>query len=556
MASLEEHQGHNWYERLLNLISIVKPGEGLSCLLLTANATILMACYYLLKVVREPLILAYGGAEYKSYATALQALVLMAVVPIFTMFYHKYSQSEDRSTIINRVLLFFASNLLIFILLDFLNFNIGMAFYVWLGIFSVMVVAQFWAFAADSYNVRVGQRLFGILAVGSTLGALIGSKLAGPIYPYVGVTGVMIISTFLILLSLFLTMKTPNAIPLMAANTEPSTSEHQPNQWLDGFAVIFQSKYLMLIALFMCMSIFINSTGEYIIFDFLYDESVNLFSNDQLEQREIYQAQFTSNYYALITLFSFLIQLFIVSRLINAIGVKGSILVLPVIMMVSYTLMLFFPVFGIVRYLMIAENSANYSIQNTTRHALFLPVPRKLKYLGKTTIDTFFWRLGDLLYGGFIFVGVTYFDFSVTTFILSNLIMAVGLFILAWRIGHYNRLAKQESMGNTPPEAVAALPRLHMPVGIVSKFSVSECTFYDPDVGDALRYSAKQKNGEPLPKWIKFDKMSRTFTFKPPTEQTDSLKIEITATDFEGATASSLLKVSFFADETDDLQDA
>lgn len=546
MASVEEHQSHNWYERLLNFISIVRPGEGISCLLLTANATILMACYYLLKVVREPLILAYGGAQYKSYATALQAIVLMIVVPLFTVFYHKHANSDDRSSIINRVLLFFASNLLIFIFLDFLNFNIGMAFYVWLGIFSVMVVAQFWAFAADSYNVRVGQRLFGILAVGSTLGALIGSKIAGPIFPYVGVTGVMIIATFLILLSLFLTMKTPNAIPMVAANTETTQTEHKPNQWLDGFSVIFQNKYLMLIAAFMCISIFINSTGEYIIFNFVYEESVKLFSDAQQSEREIFQAQFGSDYYALITLFSFLIQLFIVSRLINAIGVKGSILVLPIIMMISYGLMLFFPIFTFVRYAMIAENSANYSIQNTTRHALFLPVPRKLKYLGKTTIDTFFWRLGDLLYGGFIFVGIEYFDMQVSAFILSNLIMAIGLFILAWRIGHYNQIAQQESIGNSPPEAVAALPRLTMPVGVISKFSVSECTFVDPDVGDALKFHAKQTNGSPLPKWIKFDRISRTFTFKPPIGQSEALDIEITATDFEGLTATNLLKVTFY----------
>ena len=69
MASVEENHAHSWYERLLNLISVVKPGEGLSCVLLTLNATLLMACYYLLKVIREPLILAYG-----SYSGILSAL--------------------------------------------------------------------------------------------------------------------------------------------------------------------------------------------------------------------------------------------------------------------------------------------------------------------------------------------------------------------------------------------------------------------------------------------------------------------------------------------------
>ena len=194
----EDLQEHNWYERLLNLVSVVKPGEGRSCLLLTTNATLLMTAYYMLKVIREPLILAYGGAEYKSYATAYQAGLLMLIVPLFSMLYHHYADNEIRSTIINRVLLFFIANLTIFALLHYANINIGMAFYVWLGIFSVMVLAQFWAFAADSYNVKCGQRLFVILAVGGTFGAWLGSKIAGLVLPYIGFTGIMIFAVGLL----------------------------------------------------------------------------------------------------------------------------------------------------------------------------------------------------------------------------------------------------------------------------------------------------------------------------------------------------------------------
>ena len=93
-----------------------------------------------------------------------------------------------------------------------------------------------------------------------------------------------------------------------------------------------------------------------------------------------------------------------------------------------------------------------------------------------------------------------------------------------------------------------------MHLGVLSKFSVSECTFDDPDIGDALKYKAIQSNGEPLPKWIRFDRMTRTFTFKPPMEQSDSMTIEIHATDFEGLTATNVMKVSFF--QPDDAEEA
>ncbi len=544
--SVGDSQNHNWYERLLNLISVVRPGEGKSCVLLTLNASLLMAAYYLLKVIREPLILAYGGAEFKSYATAIQAGLLMLIIPFFSVLYHKYADSEVRSTIINRVLLFFISNLALFAIGQYLNINVGMAFYIWLGIFSVMVVAQFWAFAADSYNVRCGQRLFVILAVGATFGAWLGSRIAGPILPIFGITGVMALAAALLLITVYITSLINGTIPNIASNDAPLHHEESSNKWLDGFSVVFKSNYLLLIALFVVILIFVNSTGEYILARLVDEHSKALLSEGVITSVSSWQGQFYSSYYSWITLGSFLLQLFVVSRLFKWIGIRGTVLVLPVIMIIGYGMMLFFPVFALIRLAMTLENSANYSVQNTTRHALFLPVPRKLKYLGKTTIETFFYRFGDLLYGIFIYIGVQYYDLGVSAFIASNLILAFALFFIAWKVGHYNKIEVQKSQGNSPPELMATIPDLNMPVGTISKFSISECTFVDPDIGDALKFHATLESGENLPGWVKFDRMTRTFSFHPPETHSDSINIEIIATDFEGLSASSIMAVTFF----------
>lgn len=536
---------HNWYERILNIISVVKPGEGKSTLLFTANACVLMTAYYLLKVIREPLILAYGAAEFKSYATAAQAGLLILVVPVYTAIYHKYAAHKNRSNITNKVLLFFTSNLLIFAALQYININIGMAFYIWLGIFSVMILAQFWAFAADCFSVKCGQRLFVILAVGATFGAWIGARIAGPIFPYIGITGIILLAASLLVCCIYLTAIASSTMSAESANDEP-ISQDGDNQWLDGFSVVFKSSYLIKIAAFVVLLVFINSTGEYILARLVTEESDLLLANNTITDSFEWQGQFYSDYYSWITLGSFVIQLFFVSRLFKWLGLRGSVLILPAIMIIGYSIMLFFPIFSLIRILMTAENSANYSVQNTTRHALFLPVPRKLKYLGKTTIDTFFFRFGDLLYGGFIFVGTQYFDFSVSNFILSNLILAVALFALAWKVGHSNLLEVQKTKGNSPPQVKAMLPNLRMPSGVLSKFSISECTFVDPDIGDALKFTASYANGDALPSWIKFDRITRTFSFHPPAVYTGESSILVTATDFEGLTASTHIQISFF----------
>ena len=93
----------------------------------------------------------------------------------------------------------------------------------------------------------------------------------------------------------------------------------------------------------------------------------------------------------------------------------------------------------------------------------------------------------------------------------------------------------------------AKIPNLHMPTGYTSKFSISECTFVDHDIGDALTFEAKLDCGQSLPKWIKFDRMTRTFSFRPPVEQTSTISIRVVAADFEGLTVSTDMKVSFFS---------
>ena len=62
---------------------------------------------------------------------------------------------------------------------------------------------------------------------------------------------------------------------------------------------------------------------------------------------------------------------------------------------------------------------------NTTRHALFLPVDRDAKYEGKTAIDTFFWRVGDLIQAGVVFAGLHWLDWTAANFALLNLALAL-----------------------------------------------------------------------------------------------------------------------------------
>lgn len=162
-------------DRLLSLFAPVEAGEGLTALLLMMNLFLLMTAYYIIKPVRESLILGNAGPEIKTYAGAAAALVFLFVVPL----YGKLASRLNRLRLINGVTAFFASNLVVFYELGRHNMSFGVVFFLWVALFNLMLVAQFWSFANDVYSQERGKRLFAIIGIGSSLGAIVGADVAG-----------------------------------------------------------------------------------------------------------------------------------------------------------------------------------------------------------------------------------------------------------------------------------------------------------------------------------------------------------------------------------------
>ncbi len=151
-------------------------------ILLTTNLFLLLGAYYLLKTVRESLILAEGGAEVKAYSSAAQAVILLAVVPI----YGWIATHLNRNRLLRWTTLFFAASFVAFYLVGQTGTKIGIPYYIWVGIFNVFAVAQLWAFATDLFSEAQGKRLFPILGVGASAGAVVGAWAAGKLIGSLG----------------------------------------------------------------------------------------------------------------------------------------------------------------------------------------------------------------------------------------------------------------------------------------------------------------------------------------------------------------------------------
>lgn len=416
--SVTERETSSLADRLLGIFTRVNPGEGAGALLLATNIFLLLALYYLLKTVREALILTEGGAEVKSYSSAGQALLLLAVVPA----YGALASRVPRLKLIAFVTVFFALNLFLFAALGLGGSRISVPFFIWVGIFNLLIVAQFWALANDAYTEEAGKRLFPVIGVGTALGAIFGAQMAKGLFTRFGPYWVMSISAVALLLSLVLTWLANRRVGV--ARSPRNTSRGEPLSKEGGFKLIISNRYLLLIALLVLVLNIVNSTGEYILSKLIVERVGQMGLPDAEEKNFI--GGFYSDFFWWVNLISFLFQLFLVQRLFKWIGVRGTLFVWPLVALAGYSALLFIPLLSVVRLAKILENSTDYSIQNTTRHALFLPTSREAKYKAQAATDTFFWRLGDVTQAGLVLLG-TALGFGVAAFARVNIVL-----VLVW----------------------------------------------------------------------------------------------------------------------------
>jgi AAA family ATP:ADP antiporter len=429
-------------ERFLSVFTEVRHGEAASALLLALNIFLILTAYYVLKPVREALILAGGGAEIKSYAAAGQALLLLAAVP----FYGWLASRVPRRVLINGVTLFFAGCLPVFYGLAQLHVPLGVVFFLWVGIFNLMVPAQFWAFANDLYTPEAGKRLFVIVAFGASLGAVFGSWLDSLLIAPLGVYQLMLVAAGILALSLLITNGIDNrerarqrdAAHLAAA---AHTAEDEPLKAGGAFALVFRTRYLLLIALLMLVLNWVNTTGEYILGRTVVSAAEQALASGTAGglSKEQFIGGFYAQFFTVVNIAGLVLQLFVVSRVLKYFGVGVAILILPLIALGGYLIAAFYPVLSMVRWAKTAENAADYSVQNTVRQVLFLPTTREQKYKAKQAIDTFFVRAGDVLSAAVVFAGTTWLSLSTQGFALFNVALVVVWLAIAFLIGRRYR---------------------------------------------------------------------------------------------------------------------
>jgi AAA family ATP:ADP antiporter len=427
-------------DRLLAPFAPVRAGEGADAILLMLAVFLLLTAYYIIKVVREPLILAGGGAELKSYTSAAQAVLLLFLIPV----YSGIANRVNRMRLIGGSTLFFLSNLLIFYALALAGIpGLGVAFFIWVGIFNLMIIAQFWSFANDVYTPEQGRRLFAILGFGQTTGAIVGGALSRALIGVLGVYELMLVAAGLLALYLLLVWIVNRRSGLAGAAAGAAENEPMADR-RGGFAMVARDRYLLLIGLLLLVLNFVNTNGEYILGRVVTGQAerlVDLGSTNGMPPQEFVRqfiGSFYAEYFTWVSALTAIIQIFLVARILQRFGVRAALYVLPLVAFGAYGIVAFLPSLALIRAAKISENSLDYSLNNTTRQALFLPTSREAKYKAKAAIDTVFVRAGDLLSAGLVFVG-TLLALGTRQFALINMLLILIWFGIVIGIGRRHR---------------------------------------------------------------------------------------------------------------------
>jgi AAA family ATP:ADP antiporter len=492
--------------RWLKGFAPVKRDEVITVVMLTVNVFVLLTCYYVLKVLREPLILLGGGAELKAYASAGQTLLLVAVVPAFGWL----SSRVNRVRLLTTMQLIFIGCLLAFYALAHAHAPIGLAFYLWLGIFNMLVVSNFWSFANDLYTEEQGKRLFALIGVGASIGAIIGAFVPQLLHRAVGAYTLLPIAAGGLGVSIILyrlidrrerarVAGPGGAGPTQAAKAEPAMSRK------GGFALVIGDRYLRLLAGMVLVATIINTTGEYVVGKMATDRS-KAYAAEVAPVPAVtpaaahsptpagsataapgssastaapasgsrsgarsggehaavdsaqgdYLSKFYSDYYSIVNLLSFVLQALVVARLLTHLGLRRSLFIMPLVALGGWFAVGLFVNLAIVRVEKTAENSLDYSLHNTVRQALFLPTSRDSKYKAKAAIDTFVVRVADVIAGlGIVFLFVEVLGLGVRAFAVLNVVLALCWLGLAARAGrlHDSLLAADDARDPTTEES-------------------------------------------------------------------------------------------------------
>lgn len=266
---------------------------------------------------------------------------------------------------------------------------VNKGFYVWVSVFSLFNLSVFWSFMTDLYNNEQARRLFGMIAAGTTVGAIAGPVITATLVDRLGANGLLLLSAALLMVPVFL-IPVLRRLKVAALKNAESSADLSPQQAVGtnpfaGFSVLFADRYLLAICAFILFYVTINT--------FVYFELQDLTRQYSLEFRaKIWSViEITTNVLTLVT------AALITSRIVIRLGMQTALALMPVLVALGILALVAAPVLIVLAVFQVGRRVGNYAITRPSREMLFTVLDREARFKAKPVIDVVIYRGGDVM---------------------------------------------------------------------------------------------------------------------------------------------------------------
>lgn len=260
--------------------------------------------------------------------------------------------------------------------------GLDLAFFLTVGVFNLLIVSAFWALLGEAFRNGRAERLFGLIAAGTTVGAIAGaaaaSLLARSAPPWALVLGGAVLAGC--------GARLVGRIGARLDREAPEAMRPPPTLAFEGAALVARSGFLRLVCLYLLL-FSLTSTVMYFEQARIVGEA---FEDPARRAAALADIALAANALTL------LVQVLITGRLIGKLGAGGALAVTPGVTAAGFAALLLSPALVTLACAQVLRLGVHYAVDRPARESLFARQPAELRYKAKSFIDTFVYRAGDL----------------------------------------------------------------------------------------------------------------------------------------------------------------
>ena len=376
--------------RLLQRIVAVRPEEVRAVGWCWLYIFAVLSSYYILRPIRDQMGVAGGVNNLPWLFTGTLAGMVLLNLPFAYLV-----KKLPRSRFIPLTYRFFALNIILFaialrVATPEQEVWVGRIFFIWASVYNLFVVSVFWQLNVDLFSPEQGKRLFGFIAAGATIGAIVGSAVTAGLARYVSPTVLMAGAALLLEVAVFSVGRLGRLSPVLhhrPGDLAAASADEKPvgGSVLAGITHAFRSPYLLAVSAFLLLYA-VTST-------FVYFQQAAIVSHSFTDRGA--QTAFFASIDLAVNSLALVFQLFFTGRIIVLLGVALALALLPALTMVGFAALAITPTLGVIAAFQIIRRAADYAIARPTREIIYTVVSREDRYKTKGFIDTFVYRLGD-----------------------------------------------------------------------------------------------------------------------------------------------------------------